>query len=88
MRYEEGRIPKTLRRWLDRNSEKVAAVSHGGGYCTDSGDAYDVLMEPGWRVQDGMHTIIEATVSDTLAKLRTAEPCDCADCRREKEIAK
>jgi hypothetical protein len=80
----EGRVPKTLRDWIEKHAaDKVYDVDHGGGFCTDSGMAYDVGIRNGWRVTypDRMHTVIEPTVRDVIASLRTLEPCDCEQCR-------
>ena len=33
----EGRVPKSLRQWIEKHAaDKVYEVSHGGGFCTDS----------------------------------------------------
>jgi hypothetical protein len=77
----EGNIPKNLRAWCDKHPERVTEVSQGGGYNTDSGMAYDVLLRRHWGRSDGDgHTIIESTAKDTLAELRAAKPCTCEDC--------
>lgn len=84
-RYE-GRIPKTLRDYIEKHcADKVVEVEHGGGYTTESGTAYDVLLVPGWSVgpaYDWSHTIIEPTVRDVIAQLRTLQPChDDDECK-------
>lgn len=74
-------IPATLRRWIDKNPGKVREAASGGGYNTDSGFAYDFLLERGWCCDDiGLHTIIEPSATAMLAKLRSAEKCECHDC--------
>lgn len=75
--------PATLRRWIDAHPEKVAEFDCGGGYGTDSGFAYDILLRAGWRMcDDHVHTLIEPTVAAMLAQLRTLSPCDCDECRQ------
>lgn len=83
----EGKVPKTLRAFCDKNADKIVEVSAGTGYATDSGFAYDVLLRAGWGAYgDPCHTVIEGTVMDTLRVLRGLEPCNCEDC--EKDIAR
>lgn len=82
-RFEEGRIGPTLRRWIAKHPGVVRAISHGGGYCTDRGTAYDVLLAPGYIVPYEGHIIIEATVEATIGQLSRVTPCDCADCQAE-----
>jgi hypothetical protein len=76
--------PATLRKWFDANPGKVAEFDCGSGYCFGDGRgfAYDILLAPGWRMDDDcVHTIIEATVADALFCLRRIVPCDCATCQ-------
>jgi hypothetical protein len=80
VRYEEGRIPKTLRAWLDANAEKVDAISSGAGYATNSGFAYDILLRQGYSTDEGMHTIIEPSIRAALLQLRSVGPCECRQC--------
>lgn len=76
--------PATLRRWLDKNADKVVEFDCGGGYSTDSGFAYDILLRAGWRMSDDyVHTLIEPTVAAMLAQLRDVSPCDCDSCKEE-----
>lgn len=87
IRYEEGAIPKSLRAVLDKKFvRQVMAISHGGGYSTTSGNAYDVLLRPGWSVEGCEHLIIEPSIADVLDKLRTVGPCDCAQCQHERTL--
>jgi hypothetical protein len=76
--------PKTLRAWIDANPEKVAEFDCGGGYCFGDGRGfgYDILLAPGWRMcDDTVHTLIEPTVKQMLAQLRSVVPCDCDECK-------
>ena len=87
VRYE-SRIPQSLKAWIERNKEKVFAVDYASGFNTDSGWAYDILLRNGWSVQgEALHTIIEPTIKDTLAKLRGVERCDCEQCQNDKSTA-
>ena len=86
--FEKGvrincKLPLILKRWVDRNPEKVREVDHGDGYNTPSGQAYDVLLERGWCAYGdaGLHTIIEATATETLAQLREVAACRCENCK-------
>ena len=75
--------PATLKRWLDVNADKVKEFDAGGGYSTDSGFAYDVLLRAGWRRgDDWVHTLIEPTVKDMLSQLRAVVRCECDECKR------
>lgn len=78
----EGRIPKTLRAYADRHAHQIVEISYDGGFCTDSGYAYDVLLRPGWQWEGG-HTIIEPTIAATIGQLRMITPCDesCDYCK-------
>lgn len=84
----EGVIPATLRRYCDRHRHQIAAVAAGGGYATDSGFAYDVMLRDGWC--DGSdpfgscHTLIEATLKEILSALRGIRQCECDDCLKAK----
>ena len=81
VRYE-GPVPQSLRKWCDQHADKVYEVHAGGGYCTDSGFAYDVALRNGWRDGgDFVHSIIEGNVRDTLDKLRSVVPCECKTCK-------
>jgi len=72
---------KVLLKWCKKNEEKVYEIHHGRGYSTESGDAYDILLNRGWCwEEDGCHTIIEETASDTLKALRDVKECKCHDC--------
>lgn len=76
--------PVTLRRWLDANTDKVVEFDCGGGYGTDNGFAYDVLLRSGWSMcDDAVHTLIEPTVKDMLSQLRSTKRCDCESCKEE-----
>jgi hypothetical protein len=83
----EGSIPATLRKYADKHSHQIAEISYGSGYCTDSGNAYDVLLRSGWC--DGFdplgacHTLIEPTVQDILSALRAVRVCSCEECKRD-----
>jgi len=84
----EGNVPKTLRDWIEKHAaEQVYEVSAGGGFAFENrgGFGYDVGIRPGWRVNyngDPMHTVIEPTVKDVIAALKTLERCeDDAECR-------
>lgn len=87
IRYE-GRVPKTLRNWIEKHAaDKVVEVSHGGGFCFErGGSGYDVLLVSGYRVKDcgdWTHTVIQATVKDVIDVLKTLERCDDDDeCRQ------
>lgn len=82
VRYESSIPSKRLRDWCDRNADKVSAVCYGSGFCTDSGFAYDVMLRSGWcDGNDIVHSIIEQTAAETLAKLRDIAKCDCDQCR-------
>lgn len=77
--------PATLRRWIDANPDKVYEFDSGGGYSTsnETGFAYDILLRAGWRMSDDyVHTLIESTVKDMLAQLRSVVPCDCDECKQ------
>ena len=79
----ENQIPKTLRNFCDKNADKVYAVGSGTGYSFDrnNGFAYDVLLRAGWKAyNDTVHTIIEATIKDTIDQIKEAKPCDCREC--------
>ena len=79
----ESAIPKTLRQWIETHPDVVYAISYEGGYATESGRAYDILLMPGFTTDEGMHTIIESTVAETLRQLRTVQPgCKCKECAR------
>lgn len=81
IKYESANIPKTMRALLERHADKVKAVDFGGGFCTDSGNAYDVVLRPGWVVKDdGTHGIIEPTISDVRDKLSMVIRCACKGC--------
>ena len=87
VRYE-GRVPATLRRWIETHAAaQVYEVSAGGGFCFDTRDGfgYDVGIRPGWCLDDCgdvMHTCIEPTVKDVIAKLKTLRRCEDDDeCR-------
>lgn len=74
--------PKTLRKRLDANADKVCEFDSGSGYTTESGFAYDILLREGWQVAgEFSHTINEETVADVLLKLALVVPCDCKECR-------
>jgi len=82
-----GNVPKTLRDWIAKHcADKVYDVDYGGGYATDSGNAYDVGIVPGWclgAAYDRSHTLIEPTVRDVIARLKTLQPChDDDECRQ------
>jgi hypothetical protein len=75
--------PKTLKAWIDKHPEKIAEFDCGRGYCFggDNDFAYDILLAPGWRMEDDcVHTLIEPTVKDMLRQLRSVVRCDCAEC--------
>jgi hypothetical protein len=81
-----GGVPKTLRRFIDTHcAGTVYDVDFGGGFTTESGNAYDVGIVAGWKVDvagDWMHTIMEPTVRDVIAILKTLTEChDCDECR-------
>lgn len=84
IRYE-GQIPVRLRQFCDNNRHKVVEVIHGGGYATDSGEAYDVALRRGWK--DGSdalgttHSIIATSYMEMIAAIKGAIPCDCEDCK-------
>ena len=81
VRYE-GPVPQSLRKWCDQHADKVYEVHAGGGYCTDSGFAYDIALRNGWRDGgDYVHSIIEPNVKEALSKLRGVVPCDCRACK-------
>ena len=82
-RFETPLPSSVLRRWIEKNQDKVYAVSYEGGYAfTGSNDrAYDLLLHPGWVTTDGMHTIIEPNAKTVLAVLRSISPCDCQQCQ-------
>lgn len=74
-----GNIGKTLRAYCDKHADQLLDVTADGGY--SDGFAYDILLARGWCTDEmGLHTIIEYTVKDTLAKLREIRPCECSDC--------
>jgi hypothetical protein len=74
--------PVTLKRWIEANPDKVYEFDCGGGYGTESGFAYDILLRAGWRMgDDHVHTLIEETVKEMLAQLRAVVPCDCDECK-------
>lgn len=74
--------PATLKRWLDAHADKVDEFDCGGGYGTESGFAYDILLRAGWRMGDDfVHTLIESTVRDMLDRLKAVVPCDCDECK-------
>lgn len=83
----EGRVPKTLRAFCDRHSDAIAEVDYSGGFSFENRDGmgYDVLLRPGYCVTfygDTMHTIVEPTVANVIAVLRTIEAChEDAECR-------
>lgn len=80
MKIETPLPSKTLRAYLEKHPEPVAAISYGSGFDTPSGKAYDVLIASGWSISlygDHMHTIIEAKASDVIAQLKTAVYCGC-----------
>lgn len=78
--------PASLKRWIDAHPEKVEEFDCGGGYSTDSGFAYDILLRAGWRKDDDyVHTLIEPTVRDMLAQLRSVSVCDCDECNERIE---
>jgi hypothetical protein len=74
--------PATLKRWIDKNADKVIEFDSGFGYGTDSGFAYDIFLAPGWRQGDDfVHTIIEETVFTMMSQLRNIVACDCDECK-------
>ena len=75
-------FPKgSVRNWCEKHPDRVRDADYGGGYSTDSGKAYDILLERGWSTSEqGLHTIIEGTAKEALAELRGIEPCECHDC--------
>ena len=77
-----GNVPKTVLNWCKRNEEKIYEVHYGDGYNTNSGKAYDILLNRGWceDISDGYHTIIEGTAKETLEVLKNIRPCKCHDC--------
>lgn len=79
----EGKIPKTLKAFADKRAHQIQEVTHDGGYCTDSGYAYDAFLRRGWRKGDDfVHTIITDTASQMIAELREIVACDCDYCKR------
>ena len=83
VRYE-GRVPTTLRRWIDKHAaSQVYEVSASGGFTFGSG--YDVGIRPGWCIDDcgdAGHTCIESTVKDVISRLKTLRRCeDDEECR-------
>ena len=86
-----GKLPKVLKRAVDKFADRISdntrgelAVDKDSGFCTSTGLAWDILLAPGWRTNDGGHrTIIEPNSAVAAELIRTAEPCDCDDCIRE-----
>jgi len=75
------RLPKTLKAWIEKHADRICEIDYGDGYATESGRAYDILLNRGWCAEDiGLHTIIEQTASETLRVLRASEKCECRDC--------
>jgi hypothetical protein len=76
--------PKTLKAWIDKHPDRVAEFDCGYGYSFggDNDFGYDILLAPGWRMDDDyVHTLIEPTVADMLKRLRSIVRCDCAECK-------
>ncbi len=77
-------VGSTLRTYCDKHASKISEVYRGSGYYAGpngSDVAYDILLEPGWCTREpGLHTIIEATVADTIQELREITPCNCEHC--------
>ena len=68
-----------------RHSDKIQAIDYGSGFCTESGNAWDILLVPGWSAYgDCVHVVIEQTASEAAAILADAQPCNCEDCEKEK----
>lgn len=82
MKYiPDSSVPKTIRRWMDKHPGVIADIDRDGGFTTKSGNAWDVLLSPGWSAQDCEHVIIEETVRDVIDKLSTVRECECRECR-------
>jgi hypothetical protein len=72
---------KSLTKWIEKHREMVCEADYGGGYNTDSGRAYDILLNRGFCwMEPGLHTIIEETATATLICLREVEKCNCHSC--------
>lgn len=72
---------KTLNRWIDGHKEMVFDAEYGDGYCTESGKAYNILLNRGYCWNEwGMHTIIDETALEALKHLKESFKCECKDC--------
>lgn len=85
-----GRLPAALAQAVDRYYDRLSnhlgllAVDKDSGFATETGVAWDILLAAGWRTNDGGHrVIIESNAKDAAYLIRTAEPCDCDDCKAE-----
>jgi len=85
----EGSIPDKLRMYCDRHRHQIAAVNAGGGYATDDGFSYDVMLRDGWKdgsdAMGSCHTVMNTTLKGILIALRGVLPCDCTDCTAAKD---
>jgi hypothetical protein len=78
----QASIPKGLIKALAKYGHAISTVDHGGGYCTESGTAYEVCLKDGWCFDPAEHIAIEQTASDMSRRLRDIGPCKCQQCRR------
>lgn len=73
----ETNIPsKALQKWLHANSEKIAGISHEGGYCDNNGrecKKYDLVLADGYEFPGWVGTrkiLIERNANDVLKYLK------------------
>ncbi len=47
-------------------------------------DGYWIYLKPGWQngADPGTHSIVEDSKRDAYSTLRSAKPCDCAECKQ------
>ena len=80
--FSGGNIPKTLVPILEKYADRISEVYCGPGYTVGRhGQAYDILLEPGWCVhEDGWHTVIEGSIAEVREKFMHMQRCLCDEC--------
>jgi hypothetical protein len=77
----QANIPKGLRKALAKYEHAISTVDYGGGYCTESGTAYEVCLKDGWCFDPAEHIAIEQTARDMGRRLSDIGPCQCQQCQ-------
>jgi len=76
---------KALDKWIAKHPGIVQDVDYGSGYCTGSGNAWNILLTTGHCAYgDSVHSIIEETVREAISELNNVQTCDCWECRDDR----